>query len=312
MPGRRFSLLTALLVAAPVARGWAAEIRVVGAAECPETDTIGDQVADLLGRPLGSVADIDFEVTVAHAPKRRWRLRLDTVEAARDGDAERRSREIEAGSCAELADAAAVTIAMAVRSRTEATAAAPAPPAPAPIAQVRVAPPPPTPAIFSASAALVSDVGALPQLGVGAEVGASVRYRRVGGAIGGTAFVPQSKRVSGNAGGEFRLLFASADACLVQPVRQSLLLACGGFELGRLSAEGVGLWQPRLGSTLWEAARAQVSLGVPVSRRAALVARAGIAAPLSRAQFVIDDGTTFVHRAAPVAVRVALGASLEF
>ena len=158
---------------------------------------------------------------------------------------------------------------------------------------------------------MVGDGGALPQPGIGVQLAASLRHRRVRLTIAGTALAPQVAHTTGDTGGEFRLLFASAQVCLPTPVGRTLLLGCGGYELGQLSAEGVGVLRPQLGSTRWQAARAELGLSIPVAARVAVVMRGGVAIPLSRTQFVVDGGTP-VHRPGSVAVRLALGAELEF
>lgn len=286
-----------------------------GADACLDAQTIADDVADLLGRPLASVTGVDFEVTLARGPAPEWKLRLDTIDAA-DAGHERRSRELTADSCAELTDAAAVAIAMTVRAR---------PPAPAPTPSSSSSPPPsalPTvvtgpraspaaPVTLAGGLAVVGDGGALPDPGIGVELGASLRHRWLRATVAGTLFASQVTRATGTTGGEFRLMFVSAQACFTQPVRRTLLLACAGYELGRLSAEGVGVFGPQLGSARWQAPRAELGLSIPVASRVALVARGGVAVPLSRTQFVIE-GATPVHRPGSVAVRLALGAELEF
>ena len=106
------SLLATVLAVALAGRARAAELAVSGSDGCFDVQSVADQVADSLGRPLASVTGVDFEVTLARAPAAAWKLRLDTIDGS-----ERRSRELTADSCVELADAAAVAIAMTVRSR---------------------------------------------------------------------------------------------------------------------------------------------------------------------------------------------------
>jgi hypothetical protein len=311
------SLLATVVAVALASRAGAAELAVLGSDGCFDAQEIADQIADLLGRPLASVTGVNFEVTLARAPKAEWKLRLDTV----DGN-EHRSRELTADTCAELADAAAVAIAMTVRSRAAAAPphapeppapVAPAAPSPAPASVMTRAPAPttPGPTTFAGGVAVVGDGGALPQPGIGVELGASLRHRRVRLTVAGTALAPQVAHATGDAGGEFRLLFGSAQLCLAVPAGRMALLGCGGYELGRLSAEGVGVLRPQLGSSRWQAARAELGLSIPVAARVAVLMRGGVAIPLSRTQFVVDGGTP-VHRPGAVAVRLALGAELEF
>jgi hypothetical protein len=314
--------LAALLLAVPAGRAEAASVTVSNGDGCVERDAITEQATEILGQPLGAVTGVDFEVMLTRAPGGGWKLRLDTVD--QDANDRRRSRELVAATCAELADAAAVAIAMTVRSRADAPAAA-APEAPAlppvlpPTSSVpgpkpvvaRAPAEPASPLAFAAGLAVVGDGGALPHPGAGIELGASVRHRRVRLRIAGTVLASQVTHTTSDAGGEFRLIFGSAEGCLAQPLGRTTLLGCTGFELGRLSGEGVGVFQPRLGAARWQAAVAELALSIPVAARVAVLVRAGGALPLSRPEFVVN-GETPVHQPASLTARVAVGAELEF
>jgi hypothetical protein len=309
--------LAALLLAVPAGRAEAASVTVLDGEGCVERDAIIEQATEILGQPLGAVTGVDFEVALTRVPGRGWKLRLDTVDQGADD--RRRSRELTASSCTELADAAAVAIAMTVRSRAE-SARSTVPPNPSPPASTAPVPTPvvarsranpPSPLSFAVGLAVVGDVGALPDPGVGVELGASLRHPRARLRVAGTILASQVTHTTGNAGGEFRLIFGSVAGCLTEPLGRTALLGCAGFELGRLSGEGVGVFQPRLGDARWQAAVAELGLSIPVAARVAVLVRAGAALPLSRPQFVVD-GETPVHRPASLVARVALGAELEF
>jgi hypothetical protein len=313
---RRVVTLAAFLVAVPAGQAAAASVTVSEGGGCVDRDAITEQATEILGQPLGAVTGVDFEVALTRAAGGGWKLRLDTVDQGASD--RRRSRELVASSCAELADAAAVAIAMTVRSRAELAPppvpppAPPASPAPLPTPVVTRAPAAPAPPLaFAAGLAVVGDGGALPNPGLGVELGASLRLRRLRLRVAGTVLASQVTHATGNAGGEFRLIFGSAEGCLAQPVGRTTLLGCAGFEVGRLSGEGVGVFQPRLGDARWQAALAELGLSIPVAARVAVVVRAGGAVPLSRPQFVVD-GAIPVHRPASLTARVALGAELEF
>ena len=171
----------ALRVSGPVGRE-----RLVGAARaelfvdapesCVDPAALADEVSDLIGKPLASVADVDFRVQISETPQRRWRLRLETIDqrASAGGGAPtvRGTREIDGATCAELAEAASVAIAVSVRSITgETPAAAAPPPAATPHRALAAAPSPTTPSIARAAAA---DSG----LASGRRIGAGHRHRR--------------------------------------------------------------------------------------------------------------------------------------
>ena len=311
----------ALVLAVGNRRAHGAGVAVSGPSECADTNAITEQVSDLLGRRLAEVPGIDFEINLARRGS-TWHLRLDALEADKRGGAPvRRSRELQAATCAELVDAAAVGIAMSVRALTESERPAPAPPdtvaSPPP-----PAPPPPPPSDVARPAttgrsalagrlAVVGDAGALPAPAIGIEIGAVLPLRRVRIGLSGTALAPRDAQTAGGAGGEVDLIYGAIEICAPASDRRVQLFGCGGFELGRLSAEGIGIMRPRLGTALWEAARAELGVGFPIGPRLVLAIRAGAGVPLSRPQFVIN-GSTPVHRPAAVVARAAAGVELEF
>ena len=107
--------LAVFVVAVSAGRANAASVTVSDGEGCVDRDAIAEQATEILGQPLGAVTGVDFEVALTRAAGGGWKLRLDTVDQG-PGD-HRRSRELVAPNCAELADAAAVAIAMTVRSR---------------------------------------------------------------------------------------------------------------------------------------------------------------------------------------------------
>jgi hypothetical protein len=75
----------------------AAELIVRAPEGCVDAPAVTEQVNDLVGRPLTSVAGVDFKIEIAAAipPAKGWRLRIDTVETNQQGpgpDQQPRSR----------------------------------------------------------------------------------------------------------------------------------------------------------------------------------------------------------------------------
>jgi hypothetical protein len=156
---------------------------------------------------------------------------------------------------------------------------------------------------------MVGDVGALPHPGLGAELEASLQGRHLRAVALGAFFPSQATRVEGARGGDFQLVLGGLLGCLTHALDRLAVLACAGGELGRLAGEGRGVTTPRLGAALWAAGRADLGATWALSARAALALRAGVALPLSRRTFILDD-TIRVHQPGRVTARAALALEL--
>lgn len=292
----------------------AAEVRVRAARDCAVRGEITEQVDVLLGRPVATVEGLNFDVEIAEHPGGRWRLRLTTI--ARAGGTTR-SREIDGRGCAELADAAAVAIAMSIQSnegRERPAAEAPRATAEADEGQATAAPAPaePPPGLeVPLTLAALGDAGALPTVGLGLGLGASVvwpRFRLIGEAA--LLFSPEV-RVADGSGGRFRLFTGAVLACLDHRWARSGLLGCAGVEAGVFQGEGLGVSRPRLQNVPWEAARLELGLTRRLNAGVSLVLRAGVAIPWARPTFTINNDTYTLHRATPVAARLTVGALFD-
>ena len=257
---------------------------------------------------------MDFELAIAPRPAGGWHLRLLARQrpARRVADASPRLRELDAKSCPELAEAAAVAIAVSIRafadaavaSRREAdTAVPPSSPAPAPGVTVQ-APPPAQPARAwqpAIHAALAGDIGELPGAGLGVFGGAALsrRWVRLDGTMG---WLPS--RETGN--GQFQLASGAVDVCFVPTWRDGALRACGGAELGAYWAAGVGVPRPDSTTTLWRAGRASVGALIGLGGALSVSLEATAVFPFSRPKFVLNEMDP-VYQSARVAGRLALG-----
>jgi hypothetical protein len=316
------------MAAASASMAKAAQLAVDAPESCLDPSTLADEVGDLIGKPLGSVADVDFRIRIAETSKRRWRLRLEMVDHRPDGDgpsAIRGSREIEGATCAELAEAASVAIAGAIRSISPETA----PPEPDRLATPEVTPPPtareppslarsarptPTPSWHPAVAlALATDTGALPKTGLGVDLEGDFQRGSLRLIALATWFGAQDAIGAGDAGGTFQLALGGLLACYAPRWGRWTPLACGGFELGRLAGTGTGLGvaRPETGDALWRAARADLGVTAALGSNTALLLRAGMAVPLSHPEFVLD-GSERVYRPGALAGRLTAGLELGF
>jgi hypothetical protein len=238
-------------------------------------------------------------------------------------------------SCNEVADAAAVAIAMAIEANDENDRAAqpavgdatavdePAPPdahargeptaqpAPAPVSTAAVVSASGDALRFALGAGAALDYGSLPELAPGAELDLSLGWRALRLTALGTFFPTQQTRLSSNPdhGGEFRLALGGLLACGERRFGALAAFGCGGFELGRLSAKGIGVHNPRFGDSGWQALRAELGGRYELVAGLGVLLRAGIALPLARRAFVLDDTET-VHRPSSVALRALIGLEL--
>ena len=312
----------ALVLAVGNRRAHGADVAVSGPSECADANAITEQVSDILGRRLAELPGIDFEITLARRGS-TWHLRLDALEADKGGGPPvRRSRELQAATCAELVDAAAVGIAMSVRALTESERPAPAPPDAIALPPRPAPSPPPPPSdvarptttsrlALAGRLAVVGDAGALPAPAIGIELGAVLALRWVRIGLSGTALAPRDAQTAGGAGGEVDLIDGALEILRTRQRRPP-----SAVRLRRIRA------RPAVRGRDWDhAATARhrplgggaggAGGGFPVGPRLVLAIRAGAGVPLSRPQFVIN-GSTPVHRPAPVVARAAAGVELEF
>jgi hypothetical protein len=317
---------------APGSGARAAELTVTASAACSPKASIEAQVERLTERSLAQVDGVDFELRIERVAAEDWRLTLRML--SRDGTRRPRRRELAGASCADVTAAAAVAIAMAIEGRDD--AAEDETPVRLPqIAHDGAAQPNATrsetrtpasiegtlaPAAtseqaawrFAVAAGGALDVGALPALAAGGELELSASSRVLRIAAFGTLFAAQETRVASSGhGGEFRFALGGALLCAQPRFGRVFVLGCTGFELGRLAAEGRGVNAPDLRGAGWYAVRLEAGPGVELGAGFALLARAGIALPLARPEFVLN-GSEVVHRPSAVAGRGLLLLELAF
>jgi hypothetical protein len=298
----------------------AANLTLDAPESCVDPTTLAQEVADLVGRPLGDVPDVDFRLSIRPAENGRWRSTLEAIEHRPGVPEARHLRELEARSCADLGEAAALAMSVSIRAATEAAASAPnpppaPPPPPAPDAAVtRAASPQPVqPAWYGlATVALAGDAGDLPGagLGIALSVGAGRGMARLN-ALGGWLPPRDSVHSDGTGGGSLQLVYGGAEGCFAPSWARWTALGCAGGELGVQHGHGLDVTSPTTVTVLWRAVRASLGLVFRSSGALGLRVTATVVAPLARPQFVVD-GTSDIFRASPVAGRVDAGLELRF
>jgi len=170
----------------------------------------------------------------------------------------------------------------------------------------------PAPLRGAVALAVLADAGALPHAGLGLSLEGSLQFRRLRVVGIGALFASQQTLLPGSTtGGDFQLAVGGVMACLTQGLGRWTVLVCGGAEVGRLSAEGVGVNNPKLGAALWAAGRGDAGAVLSLGPRLALLLRGGVALPVTRPTFVLD-GETPVHRPSSVTARATLGVEMLF
>jgi hypothetical protein len=320
--------------------GRAASFHWIAPPDCPAQTAIETSIEHSIGRPLRDVHGVDFEVTIVRQSPHKWALTLRTHARTPTGDV--RERVLSGRSCTEVSDAAALAITLtisernAARSGTDDTATETdqnqpdAPQASDVQADSRVdggpergaalttrnaddeASPPsaatPIPLEFSAAALLILDTALLPAAAAGASLELAMRYGLFKIIALGALFAEQEARLADSRGGRFGLALFGGLLCLQPSAEAVVMLGCAGFELGRLSAEGI-LDRPLTGSAPLRAVRVDVGGGYRFSPRLAAFVRLGVSAPLTSADFNVDDGDR-VHRLGPLSGRAVAGIEL--
>ena len=164
-------------------------------------------------------------------------------------------RALTGQSCADVTDAGAVALAMAIRAKTEEehspepaappekkTAPRPQPPVQRASHGASDSATPPTetsdPLAVFASAGAVVDFGALPDPVLGIEVDAGVAWRTLRLMAYGSVFAPSEVHGSERPGRRVSALGSRRARLLGTPRGRASALACAGYEIGTLSAEG--------------------------------------------------------------------------
>ncbi len=305
------------------------DLRWVAPAPCPDRDALLEALGELAGRHLvvDSEADLYVEGMVERVDD-GFALEL-TLRSPKDGT---ERRDLHAGTCEALVDAASVVMLTRLLPDHVPTASSPerieevpypTPPSvhdetddPVAASSVAPEPPPPPPPKWRFAGSLLGGVAA----GLGPRIAPTVRV-----GLGTTgphvrieayalhAFAEPSPP-PGDVGVRVTYSGAVALGCGVPAVRRVEFPLCSGISLGGVRGEGVG--------TLQSSTRAwQLAVGVPIEGgvawvpmpRVALRAQVGGIVALRQPAFHIDDRGTNVAstRTWPMAVTAGLGAELR-
>lgn len=298
----------------------ASELRWQGTDQCEGERALRRQVGTLLEESREAVAGVDFEVSISRDPENRWKSH---IRIQFDGQPWGQ-RTIEAASCREAVDAAAVAIAMTVTIASQRPSQIPrATPTPltathttlnAPASEVPTPDQPKSPPNNWAGRLGIGGVintSLLPQVAFGASITGAVLYGHL--ALRGRAgmFADQEKVLDDGVSGNFSLLLAGLDGCLYAPSSSAQLSGCLGLGAYQLTANGAQVTRAYTRSQWFGVAQGEVALTVPLWDAFALGLRTGLSVPLSRPKFVIDT-TRPIHRVGNLAAQAGVELLLLF
>jgi hypothetical protein len=245
-----------------------------------------------------------------------FRLELQTTTKGTPG-----TRSLEAPTCKELAEAAAVLIAFTVDPEGAARASfEPKPPPPPPPEEPRLIDPGPQPQRgarvrgVTQSHALVA-VGHLPSsaVGLGARIGIEMESVGLQVLFGGYNLFERSTQVEGapGKGGEFSMLALTLDACRIVRSKAVSISPCVGTEFGPIWGSGFGVDETERRRALWLSAVAGVNFGLRATDEFSLLASGAATMQLLRPRFALRE-VGDVYEAPFVGGRFSLGLELLF
>lgn len=271
------ALWPGVAAAQPIALTWEAPLG------CPDR-------AAVLARMPAAHRSISVRARSERGANGRWSLHLELEGGVRD---------LEADTCAELADAAALMVALALDG------AAPAPP------PARIAPPPPERVRLGARILSGVDLGTMPAAALTVSLGFTLRYARWRGEVA-LAWVASQQAVSSDGvGGAFDAGRVALRGCGVPLMGRVELRGCLGVDVGWISGVGVGVAAPQGGTAPWVAAR----VGAEAAWRAlpwlAAVVQVDGVAVVERPTFARRDGAA-LHAPGPVGALLQVGAEFQW
>ncbi len=286
-------------------------------ASCPSRGQVSGEIARLLGGiirvPQGG--DITARAVVEHGLT--WSLAMDTELAGRPG-----RRSLEAASCQDLANAAALIIALmidpdavAAHATTPQPAAAP-PPVTAPPATATAPDRKPRVVEFLVGILAAGSYGTLPSIDAGLGGGIGLQGRRWRAELRGSYGLRRDQKAwaaaPAGAYGQFNFWAVAFAACFNVGSESLAFGPCADAEVGVTSAKGFGVSQSLPADTLWSALGAGGYAAISLGHHLDLPLHLDVLAPLRRSEFVFKNEPERVFQAPAVGVRVSAGIELRF
>ncbi len=280
---------------------------------CPSTGEVRAEIARLLGGAIASVPGGRLQARAVVTQGKVWAVALETESAGQNGQ-----RSLEAGSCAELANATALIIALMIDPDAVAEHAPPSTPPPAPLPRRPAGDS--TPLESHAGIIVMGSQGTLPSVdvGVGGSLGISGRLWRaeVRASYGLRRNQEASAPLPPGGHGQFNFFSALLAGCFRLGGPKVEWGPCGVGEFGVTSAKGFGVARALPEQVPWWAVGAGGYAVIRLSRRWAVPLHGEALLPLRRTEYVFRDGkgdvSAHVFKAARLGVRVSAGVELRF
>lgn len=283
---------------------------------CPSAAEVRAEIARLLGGAIGGFAGGRLQARAVVTQGQVWAVVLETESSGQGGQ-----RSLEAGSCAELANATALIIALmidpdAVAEHTPPPT--PSPPAP-PVARPREGQAT-QPLQYHAGLIVMGSQGTLPSADVGVGGGLGLSGRRWRADVRASYGLRRDQKASAplppGGHGQFNFFSALLAGCFRLGGPDVEWGPCAVGEFGVTSAKGVGVERALPEQVPWWAVGAGGYAVIRLSRRWAVPLHGEALLPLRRSGYVFQDGkgdvSARVFKAARLGVRVSAGVELRF
>ncbi len=273
---------------------------IVWTGACDGGPALARAIEEQRGSPLVAAEGFRVEVDVVASDEQVASIDLVTADGIDH-------RDVRARDCATLVDAIALMVVLAfgeAPSPEVSDAILPTPqPIPAPPA-VEEAPPGRAPAPSIGARVRVGGIagtGALPGFGLGATGAASLQRSWLG--LEGVLAVHPARETLG---AEVELFTGALHGC----GRLGAFDLCAGAALGRMTATGMSVPEPREATRRWSAIEAGARWRRSVTDRLGIVVAVDGQVALDRPRFVLDDGT-LVYRPAAVGVEATFAVEVR-
>jgi hypothetical protein len=284
----------------------AAELHWDAPEGCPDVHALERESEQTLGEPLAN-----YPLNVVGSVKQEADQLTLSLRITLPAQAETRERSLQAASCDELLQAAAVAIALAAAESGE---------QPKEVQQNTEREPPPRaatveqpilsgPMRLELSAAGKAAIGALPATAVGGELQLAWMQGWLRLGLAATWFPERSMQLTSTLPATFGMYFAELLLCGQYQLARAYLFGCATGALGRMRAHLDGPSAARIETTAWRALGVRLGITYPLLPPLELTAALALTTPFTRPRFYREPlSDSILHEPATVNAALLLGA----